>query len=108
MVDRRSNVAGLWKEGLGGSIRMEKLMILDGNGLAHRAFHALPLLTTTTGLYTNAVLGFTNMLQKLVRQEKPDYVVVAFDKGRPFRRQDYEAYKATASPPRMSCARSFP
>lgn len=73
---------------------MEKLMILDGNSLAHRAFHALPLLSTTTGHYTNAVLGFTNMLQKIVRQERPDYVVVAFDKGKPFRHDDYEAYKA--------------
>lgn len=73
---------------------MEKLMILDGNSLAHRAFYALPLLTTTTGHYTNAVLGFTNMLQKVVRQEQPDYVAVAFDKGKPFRHQDYEEYKA--------------
>ncbi|MGD0153697.1 MAG: DNA polymerase I [Thermacetogeniaceae bacterium] len=73
---------------------MKKLMILDGNSLAHRAFYALPLLTTTTGHYTNAVLGFTNMLQKVVRQEQPDYVAVAFDKGKPFRHQDYEAYKA--------------
>ena len=77
---------------------MEKLMILDGNSLAYRAFYALPLLSTTTGLYTNAVLGFTNMLQKLVRQEKPDYLVVAFDKGKPFRHQDYEAYKAQRKP----------
>ena len=73
---------------------MEKLMILDGNSLAHRAFHALPLLSTTTGHYTNAVLGFTNMLQKIVRQERPDYVAVAFDKGKTFRHDDYEAYKA--------------
>jgi DNA polymerase-1 len=73
-------------------------MILDGNSLAYRAFHALPLLTTTTGLYTNAVLGFTNMLQKLVRQEKPDYLAVAFDIGKVFRHQDYEAYKAHRKP----------
>ena len=89
-------------------MRMEKLMILDGNGLAHRAFHALPLLTTTTGLYTNAVLGFTNMLQKLVRQEKPDYLVVAFDKGRPFRHQDYEAYKAHRKPTPDELRPQFP
>ncbi|MGB9792099.1 MAG: DNA polymerase I [Thermacetogeniaceae bacterium] len=74
---------------------MRKLVILDGNSLAHRAFHALPLLTTTTGLFTNAVYGFTNMLQKVVRQEKPDYLVVAFDKSRPaFRIQEYADYKA--------------
>lgn len=74
---------------------MKKLVILDGNSLAHRAFHALPLLTTTTGLFTNAVYGFTNMLQKVVRQENPDYLVVAFDKSRPaFRLQEYADYKA--------------
>lgn len=74
---------------------MKKLVILDGNSLAHRAFHALPLLTTTTGLFTNAVYGFTNMLQKVVRQESPDYLVVAFDKSRPvFRIQEYADYKA--------------
>ncbi|MDH7577992.1 MAG: DNA polymerase I [Bacillota bacterium] len=74
---------------------MKKLVILDGNSLAHRAFYALPLLTTTTGLFTNAVYGFTNMLQKVVRSEKPDYLAVAFDKGGvTFRHLDYEAYKA--------------
>lgn len=73
----------------------KKLMILDGNSLAHRAFHALPLLTTTEGLFTNAVYGFTNMLQKAVRQENPDYLVVAFDKSRiTFRHNDYADYKA--------------
>lgn len=83
-------------------------MVLDGNSLAYRAFHALPLLTTTTGLYTNAVLGFTNMLQKLVRQEKPDYLAVAFDIGKPFRHQDYEAYKAHRKPMPEELRPQFP
>ncbi|MGD0622056.1 MAG: DNA polymerase I [Thermacetogeniaceae bacterium] len=87
---------------------MEKLMVLDGNSLAYRAFHALPLLSTTTGLYTNAVLGFTNMLQKLVRQEKPDYLAVAFDIGKPFRHQDYEAYKAHRKPMPEELRPQFP
>jgi DNA polymerase-1 len=87
---------------------MEKLMILDGNSLAYRAFHALPLLSTTTGLYTNAVLGFTNMLQKLVRQEKPDYLAVAFDIGKTFRHQDYEAYKAHRKPMPEELRPQFP
>ncbi len=74
---------------------MKKLMVLDGNSLAHRAFYALPLLSTTGGQYTNAVLGFTNMLLRMVRQEQPDYLTVAFDhKGKTLRHQDYEAYKA--------------
>ena len=61
---------------------MSKLVILDGNSLAYRAFHALPLLVTTTGHFTNAVYGFTTMLQKIIRQEQPDYLAVAFDAGR--------------------------
>jgi len=74
---------------------MSKLVILDGNSLAYRAFHALPLLSTTTGYFTNAVYGFTTMLQKIIRQEQPDYLVVAFDAGRiTFRNKDYESYKA--------------
>lgn len=74
---------------------MKKLVILDGNSLAHRAFHALPLLTTTTGYFTNAVYGFTTMLHKIVRQEQPDYLAVVFDYSRvTFRHKIYEDYKA--------------
>lgn len=74
---------------------MKKLLILDGNSLVHRAFHALPLLSTTTGQFTNAVYGFTNMLQKLARDEKPDYLAVAFDRSKAtFRHQEYKHYKA--------------
>ncbi len=74
---------------------MSKLVILDGNSLAYRAFYALPLLSTTTGHFTNAVYGFTTMLQKIIRQEEPDYLAVAFDAGRiTFRNKDYSAYKA--------------
>ncbi|WP_236608776.1 DNA polymerase I [Thermacetogenium phaeum] len=74
---------------------MEKLVILDGNSLVHRAFHALPLLTTSGGQFTNAVYGFITMLQKIVRQEKPDYLAVAFDRSRmTFRHRDFEDYKA--------------
>ncbi|HAA89681.1 MAG: DNA polymerase I [Thermoanaerobacterales bacterium 50_218] len=83
---------------------MKKLVILDGNSLAHRAFYALPLLSTTTGQFTNAVYGFTNMLQKVVRQENPDYLAVAFDAGKiTFRHHDYEKYKAhrIATPPEL-------
>lgn len=72
----------------------KKLVVLDGTSLAYRAFHALPLLSTTTGIFTNAVYGFINMLQKVVRQERPGYLVVAFDRGKTFRHQDYEPYKA--------------
>lgn len=73
---------------------MEKLLIIDGNSLMNRAFYAIPLLKTADGIYTNGVYGFTNMLLRLLDEEKPDYIAVAFDKGKPtFRHLKYDAYK---------------
>lgn len=71
------------------------LIIIDGNSLVHRAFHAIPPLSTSQGLVTNAVYGFTNMLMKIIADESPDRIVVAFDKGKvTFRHADFEDYKA--------------
>lgn len=74
---------------------MKKFMVLDGNSLIHRAFHALPLLSNRQGVFTNAALGFTTMLFKLLKQEKPDYIVVAFDEGKTFRHEEFKEYKGT-------------
>ncbi|MHB9146418.1 MAG: DNA polymerase I [Symbiobacteriia bacterium] len=72
-----------------------KLMLIDGNSLANRAFYALPPLTTARGQMTNAVVGFLNMLFRLLEQERPEYVAVAFDRSAPtFRHQEYADYKA--------------
>jgi DNA polymerase-1 len=75
------------------------LAILDGYSLAFRAFFALPPdLRTTTGQVTNAVYGFTTMLIKLLAEQRPDYVTVAFDRGRPAHRTDIlPDYKANRS-----------
>lgn len=74
----------------------KRIFLLDGHSLAHRAFYALPLLTNSEGEYTNAVFGFARMLFKLIDDEDPDYLAVAFDmKGPTFRHQEYEEYKAT-------------
>lgn len=74
----------------------KKLVLLDGNSLANRAFYALRLFSTSDGVFTNAVYGFLTMLYKLVEDEKPDYLAVAFDKGGPtFRHADYAEYKGT-------------
>lgn len=74
---------------------MPDLIIIDGNSLVHRAFHAIPPLSTSQGLVTNAVYGFTNMLVRLIKDESPARLVVAFDKGRvTFRHADFAAYKA--------------
>jgi DNA polymerase-1 len=71
------------------------LMLLDTYGLVYRAFFALPVLTTTRGEPINAAYGFTQMLTKLIADEKPTHVVACFDKGRPAARVAlYEHYKA--------------
>lgn len=73
----------------------EKIVIIDGNSLLYRAFYALPPLQNRRGEQTNAVYGFTNMLVKLLSEEDPDYVAVAFDPPRPsFRVRIDENYKA--------------
>lgn len=75
----------------------EKFVVIDGNALIHRAFHALPpTMTTKDGLMTNAVYGFTTILLKVLKDLKPDYLAVTFDlKGPTFRHQQYAEYKAT-------------
>ena len=78
----------------------KKLLIIDGHSLAHRAYHALPVgLTRPDGMPTNAVLGFCNMVVKLLEQEQPEAAVCAFDTPTPtFRHEEYEDYKATRKP----------
>jgi len=76
-----------------------KLMILDGNSIMNRAFYGVKLLSTRDGLYTNAVFGFLNILEKMRGEEAPDALCVAFDlKGPTFRHLKYEGYKATRHP----------
>jgi DNA polymerase-1 len=71
-----------------------RFYIVDGNGYIYRAFFALPKMNNSKGMPTNAVYGFTNMLRKLLNEEKPDYLAVAFDaKEKTFRHDSYEAYK---------------
>ncbi len=73
---------------------MKNLLIVDGNSLIHRAFYALPLLSNGQGEFTNAAYGFTTMFSRIIADEKPDFVVVCFDKGRvTFRTEQYQAYK---------------
>jgi DNA polymerase-1 len=75
---------------------MSKFLVIDGSSLMYRAYYALPMLTTSEGLHTNALYGFTMMLIKLIEEEKPDYVAIAFDKKAPtFRHKEYQDYKAT-------------
>ena len=74
---------------------MSKLVLVDGHALFHRAFHAMPPLTTSKGELVNAVFGFTSMLLRVLGDIKPEYAVVAFDTKAPtFRHTQYTAYKA--------------
>jgi DNA polymerase-1 len=77
--------------------KKEKFIIIDGNALIHRAWHALPpTLTTKSGEIVNAVYGFTMTLLKVLKDLKPDYLAVTFDlKGPTFRHKEYKEYKAT-------------
>ena len=79
---------------------MSRLLLLDGNSLAYRAFFALPAenFSTSTGQHTNAVYGFTAMLINVLRDEQPTHVAVAFDVSRQtFRSEEYAEYKAGRS-----------
>ncbi|MGE5559254.1 MAG: DNA polymerase I [Bacillota bacterium] len=74
---------------------MAKLLLLDGNSLMNRAFYALPVFTTASGMPTNAVYGFTMMLNRLAEDYAPDYWAAAFDLAAPtFRHREYVEYKA--------------
>ncbi len=75
---------------------MSRFVIIDGNAIVHRAYHALPPLTTKDGIMVNAVYGFTSMLLKVLKDLKPTHLAVSFDvAGGTFRNVKYEKYKAT-------------
>lgn len=75
---------------------MKKIVLIDGHSILNRAFYGLPPLTNAKGFHTNAIYGFLNIFFKLMDEEKPDYVTVAFDVKAPtFRHEMYAAYKGT-------------
>src|SRR3989344_764814 len=78
---------------------MKRLVLVDGNALLHRAYHATPPFTTSKGELVNAVYGFSSMILKALDDLKPDFIAIAWDeKGPTFRHQEYTQYKATRSP----------
>ncbi len=80
---------------------MKKLILIDGNAILHRAFHALPPLTNKDGIIVNAVYGFFSMFLKIMEDQKPDFIVVCFDKKAPtFRKELFVGYQAKR--PKMS------
>ena len=78
---------------------MEKIVLIDGHSILNRAFYGVPDLTNSAGLHTNAVYGFLNILFKILEEESPDYLTVAFDVKAPtFRHEIYKEYKGTRKP----------
>ena len=77
----------------------QKLVLIDGHSILNRAFYGVPDLSNAEGLHTNAVYGFLNIMFKILEEEKPEYLAVAFDVHAPtFRHKMYEAYKGTRKP----------
>ena len=77
----------------------EKLVLIDGHSILNRAFYGVPDLSNSEGLHTNAIYGFLNILFKLLEEEKPEYLTVAFDVKAPtFRHEMYPEYKGTRKP----------
>ncbi len=77
----------------------EKILLVDGHSIINRAFYGVTALTNSEGLHTNAIFGFLNTLFKVLDEEKPDYLTVAFDVKAPtFRHKLYDAYKGTRKP----------
>ena len=78
---------------------MKKLVLIDGHSILNRAFFGIPDLTNAEGVHTNAVYGFLNILFKIIDEEQPDYLTVAFDVHAPtFRHRMYAEYKGTRKP----------
>ena len=76
-----------------------KIVLIDGHSILNRAFYGLPDLTNAEGLHTNAIYGFLTIMFKLLEEEKPDYLTVAFDVHAPtFRHKMYAEYKGTRKP----------
>ena len=78
---------------------MDKILLIDGYSIVNRAFYGLPDLTNSKGMHTNALLGFLNIMFKVIEEEQPTHLCVAFDVKAPtFRHKMFEAYKGTRKP----------
>ena len=87
----------------------EKLVLIDGHSIIHRAYYGVPDLTNAEGLHTNAIFGFLNIMFRILDEEKPDYLAVAFDLNVPtFRHEMYKEYKGTRKPMPEELAEQIP
>ncbi len=91
---------------------MEKIILVDGNNLLFRSYYATAyngnFMKNSKGFPTNALFGFANMINKIILEEKPVYMIVAFDKGKTFRHKEYESYKGGRSETPTELKMQFP
>ena len=91
---------------------MKKVILIDGNNLLFRSFYATAysgsILRNSKGFPTNALYGFINMLNKIINEEKPSYMMIAFDKGKTFRHEKYEGYKDGRRETPLELKQQFP
>ncbi len=87
---------------------MSKLVLIDGNAILHRAYHALPSLTTRRGEPINAVYGLVSMLLKVIQDLKPTHIAVCFDRKEPtFRHKEFKDYQAHRPPTEEDLSSQF-
>ena len=93
---------------------MKKIVLVDGNNLLFRSYYATAytgnIMRNKEGFPTNGVYGFVNMINKIISDEKPEYMMVAFDIGKTFRHEKYERYKDGKAPEsqcRKNCGNRF-
>ena len=91
---------------------MKKIVLIDGNNLIFRSYYATAysgvIMRNSKGFPTNALYGFINMMNKIIREDKPEYILVAFDKGKTFRHSEYDEYKAGRSDTPDELKQQFP
>ena len=88
---------------------MDKIVLIDGNSIVNRAYFGLPDMTTSKGQHTNGIKGFLSILFKLMEEEKPQYMAIAFDVPEPtFRHLSFKEYKAQRKPMEEALISQFP
>lgn len=91
---------------------MKKVILIDGNNLLFRSYYATAysgnMMRSSSGIPTNALYGFTNMINKIINEEDGDYILVAFDKGKTFRHEEYQDYKGKRSEMPDELRKQFP
>ena len=91
---------------------MKKILLIDGNNLIFRSYYATAysgvIMRNSKGFPTNALYGFINMLNRIIREESPEYILVAFDKGKTFRHEAYDEYKAGRNDTPDDLKKQFP